>query len=341
MALSPEFYKSLIQMTNELSINPEHLLLIMTMESGLNPNTPPNAYGAEGLVQFMRPTLRAYKYDPKNHQGRRFNQLSGEEQIPYIKKHLQQLIQYNGGPFKTVTQMYIGNFWPAALKKAGVKSLNPNTVIVEKNPKQQNYKGVSQKFEDAAYDANKGLDRDKDLKITYKDLDDMLESKKKDPRYIAAVNEVRKYSNQPIQQPQQPQQQTNNYMDKRIVEAPKQKSFLDILGDYLKQIFANHQKTFNLHKTALVKNSLRITVVNNNKYASVFAEELSKYLDDNLFTDSSILNKNGSICIDLNLYGKKDIYRDINTIIKNVKEDFEDRASQKITLYVDKDIRND
>lgn len=173
MSLGIDFYKKLISVCARVNVKPEDVLLIMTLESGLNPAAVNKDGGAAGLVQFMPFILRdVYKYDPASYDNRKFNQLSGVEQLDTIEKHLKNLSRGRG--FKSAAQLYIGNFFPVALGLAGVQAMNPSTPIVEQDPKTQKYKNVKLKTEIDAYNSNKGLDSNKDGVITYGDIESKM-----------------------------------------------------------------------------------------------------------------------------------------------------------------------
>lgn len=187
--LSPTFYQKLDQMTSSIGMNPEDLMAVMYYESaGLNPQAK-NPGGAVGLLQFMPKTLEGlgFRGDPDS-----FRKLSGETQLNYVERYIKNQMHNIGGKFHSAAQYYVANFWPVALQLSGVKSENPNTVIVENNPPTltdpQTGKTYSTKYfkykitpgqEAAAYRENPSLDVDKDGKITYGDLMRVIANVKK------------------------------------------------------------------------------------------------------------------------------------------------------------------
>jgi len=169
--LDDNFFVKLNAMSQRLGIDPKDMLAIMQLESNLDPGaigTNPKTgkqWPARGLTQ-----IEAFNAASVGWQGdkasflREFPRLPASEQLPYIERYFKNL-QQKYGPIHSLTQLYIANFWPAALTTDGVKRGDPSAVIVDsaKNP--------------VEYDANKGLDLDKDGKITYGDLTKMLSGK--------------------------------------------------------------------------------------------------------------------------------------------------------------------
>lgn len=161
MGLGQGFYEKLVQVSQEVGMKPEDILLIMCSESGLNPHVKNNdsTHGARGLIQIMPQYLinSGFKGTPNQ-----FGALEGVQQLDFIKTFLQGQIKWNGKPFDNPVDYYIGNFFPAALKLPDIQTKNPNAIIVEKNPIVNRYKTVSLQTQIAAYNANTGLDVDKD-----------------------------------------------------------------------------------------------------------------------------------------------------------------------------------
>lgn len=189
MSLGIDFYKKLIKICEKPKVKPEDVLLIMTLESGLKPSSVNKDGGASGLMQFMPDSLkRIYKYNPKDYKDKEFKDISGLEQLDIVEKHLNNLSRGRG--FKSAAQLYIGNFFPIALFTSGVQAMNPSAVIVEQNPQTQKYKQVAIDYEKKAYNSNKGLDYDKDGKITYGDIDAKMKGASNSKIYKDAIKEL-------------------------------------------------------------------------------------------------------------------------------------------------------
>lgn len=193
--LGNNFYPKLVRMTSALGMRPEDLLAVMVSESGINPSASNNGV-ASGLAQFMPKTLKNVGFQGEPSQ---FIQLSGEEQLPYIKKYIENNMSMNGGPFTSAAQYYVAEFWPVALKLPGVRRRDPDTIIVESNPPSRGqyskkYLRIGVKIpaaqESAAYKANPLFDKDKKGSITYGDLMRQIEINKKSSIYQNAINEM-------------------------------------------------------------------------------------------------------------------------------------------------------
>lgn len=179
-------------------MKPEDILAIMVSESGINPQAHNPHGGATGLVQFMPSVLKGlgFKGDSKD-----FGMLSGEDQLPYVKKLIENNMQLNNGPFTSAAQYYTAVFWPAGLKLPGVRRGDPSTIIVEENPPtitDANGKQYSKKYYDVGIKINPGYEglayRSNPLfhgqtagAITYGDMMKQVEKNKKTPMYQQAL----------------------------------------------------------------------------------------------------------------------------------------------------------
>jgi soluble lytic murein transglycosylase-like protein len=76
--LGPNFYSKFNAMCKRLSIDPAHLLNVMTLESGLNPAAHNKNGNAVGLIQFMPNTLKSLGYHGTYED---FKKLQGEDQL--------------------------------------------------------------------------------------------------------------------------------------------------------------------------------------------------------------------------------------------------------------------
>ncbi len=83
MALSKQDAQAIVQLSNELGVDPASLGGLMELESGINPNVWGGAGGKyRGLIQFG-PGARAEVGLPSK-------QMTVAEQVPYVKKYFQQ-----------------------------------------------------------------------------------------------------------------------------------------------------------------------------------------------------------------------------------------------------------
>ena len=191
--LGPNFYSKLVEIAGETGMKPEDILAVMVSESGINPAAHNPHGGATGLMQFMPSTLPGVGYHGTPAE---FSILSGEEQLPYIKKLIEGNMRLNGGPFTSAAQYYIAVFWPIALKLPGVRHGNPDTVIVEENP--QSVGNYSKKYydigikipvgqESSAYKSNPAFHGNVPGAITYGDMMRQVEKNKRNPLYSKAL----------------------------------------------------------------------------------------------------------------------------------------------------------
>lgn len=129
--LGPNFYPKLVQISSELGMKPEDILAVMVSESGIQNNIGEDKFRGGGLIGFLPSTQKmlGFKGSPEE-----FLQLTGEQQLDYVKKYLQQKNSYAGGPLKSAAQYYVGVLFPVALKLPGIQREDPNTVFIEKNP---------------------------------------------------------------------------------------------------------------------------------------------------------------------------------------------------------------
>lgn len=183
--LGQPFWQKLSQISNSVGLTPEDLLAVMFFESaGLDPAAHNPNGNASGLIQFMPNTLRdvGYKGTPED-----FRQESAERQLDFISRYVLDHSRAVNGHFKSAAQYYVANLWPIALKLPGVQQEDSRTVILEKNPAGGRYPGISAKQEAAAYNANQSLDVDKDGKISYGDLEKVMQNIKRSSRFRQAV----------------------------------------------------------------------------------------------------------------------------------------------------------
>jgi Transglycosylase SLT domain len=191
--LGSNFYSKLVQLAAETGMRPEDILAVMVSESGINPAAHNPHGGATGLMQFMPSSLKGVGYQGSSSD---FGALSGEEQLPYIKKLIEGNMRLNGGPFTNAAQYYVAVFWPVGLKLPGVHHGNPDTPLVEENPESVN--GYSKKYydlgikipvgqESAAYKANPIFHGAVPGIITYGDMMHQVDKNKRNPLYSKAL----------------------------------------------------------------------------------------------------------------------------------------------------------
>lgn len=201
--LGANFYPKLVQISSEVGMKPEDLLAVMVSESGLNNTAYESKYKGAGLVGFMPSTLKGmgFKGNYKD-----FADLSGEQQLDWLKKLVQGYSATNGGPLTSAGLYYVANLWPIALKLPGVKHGDVNTPILELNPQRggpndqysKKYYDLGYKItaeqESGAYKANPLFDKEKKGAITYGDMIKQTEVNKQSPIYQKALADMRESS---------------------------------------------------------------------------------------------------------------------------------------------------
>lgn len=205
--LGANFYPKLVQIASEVGMKPEDLIAVMVSESGMNPSAVEKKFKGSGLVGFMPDTLKGLGFKGT---WEDFIKLSGEEQLDYLKKLLQNFSALNGGPMTSAAQYYTANLWPVALKLPGVKQGNAAQPIIESNPEvvkdpktgtefSKKYYDIGSKIPAAmernAYKYNPLFDRDKKGSITYGDMMKQVEINKQSPIYQKALIAMRDSTN--------------------------------------------------------------------------------------------------------------------------------------------------
>lgn len=292
MSLDIDFYKKLIHICNGAKVKPEDVLLIMTLESGLNPKAFNKDGGASGLVQFMPNILKSvYKFDKSKYQNRDFKDLTAIEQLDTIEKHLNNLSRGRG--FKSAAQLYIGNFFPVALGNPGIQAMNPNAIIIEQNPTKQKYKAVSLEFEQKAYNSNKGLDSNKDGVITYGDIDAKMRGASNSKIYkdaLKMLEEAKKSTNET-------QEESGDVMDNNL--SNEIDKYLKMVAENTKFYFIKNSDVSEACEIAraisslLYKEGINSFILTNGKsiQLKVFSGlDIREYIEEDILTPSSNLD---------------------------------------------------
>lgn len=109
--LEPEFLKGVEEMANRLEANPNHLLAVMSFETGGSFSPSKRnllGSGATGLIQFMPETAASLGTDTDT-----LAKMSRTEQLAYVEKYLQPY----KGKLKTLTDTYMAVLYPIAVGK--------------------------------------------------------------------------------------------------------------------------------------------------------------------------------------------------------------------------------
>ena len=182
--LDSNFYQKLLQLSSKVNMNPEDILNVMAVESGLDPSAHNPNGNASGLVQVMPKFLSGLGFKGTHEE---FRKTPASAQLDVVEKLIQNMIKINGGPLTSAAQYYVGNFLPVALKLPGVRQKRPETIIVSKNPTEPHLPNISIQQEKIFYNANTGLDFNRDGNITYGDIQSVLKAAKNKKSYQNAV----------------------------------------------------------------------------------------------------------------------------------------------------------
>lgn len=322
--LGPNFYLKLVEMASELGTKPEDLINVMISESGLNPSAHNPHGGASGLIQFMPSTLKGLGF---NGTPEDFRRLSGEQQLPYIKKLIKGNMALQGGkPFTSAGHHYVSIFWPVALKLKGVQDGNPNTAIIEKNPESIN--GFSKKYidvgskiraasETAAYNANPLFDRDKKGYITLGDLNKQTEMNSKNSIYNSAISTMEKETGY--------KQRQSSSSSSFLVDK------IDTLLDNIMKSFSNDRSIKKKAFQKLIPHEFLISIKSSSTDNSIeFARILCQAIDEELFADANILTNHKDVEVETILNGPKQLCQDALLQLCNALSQTFEKATHKI-----------
>lgn len=332
--LGANFYPKLVQIASELKMKPEDILAVMTSESGLNPSAYEAKYKASGLIGFMPDTLRGLGFRGS---WRDFTNLSGEQQLDYVKKFIQGKRSLMGGkPFTSAGQYYTANLWPIAFKLPGVQQGNLDTRILESHPQtdtsgkySKKYLDVGQKisakFESKAYGANTLFDHDKKGYITYGDMVKQTQMNRKNPIYQKAVAQMAKSTG--YQAGHAPSMVAHN----DNVRAPDKEE--DVLNSFLQMLSAasDEYSLKKLYKNALPNHDILIQVSAPDHTTAVeFSRILCAALDEELLSTSYTFTDGHQVEIECSIPGPpQDCFATVKQLSEAVAEVFKD-ATKKV-----------
>lgn len=350
-SLGPEFYKKLVEMSNELGMKPEDILNVMAVESGLNPSAHNQNGNASGLVQVMPSTLKGIGFKGTHSD---FRNLKAEQQLDYIKQLIRSNIKYNGGPFKSAAQYYVSNFIPAALKIPGIKNEIPSTIIVARNPEVAHVPHVDIATEAKYYMANKGLDVDNDGAITFGDIQRVLAQKAKGKDYQQALMDLKNYANynpsievkqdkhenlfsnflkkfksdNDIYSKLEKKMPTSNDSNQIGKSMPSENNINNILDNYIRMISASNKK---LYKKSLPCNNITIQVKTSNKVDAIeFSRILSSALEEELLAEASTHMDDENVEVVCAINGPKEVSLKAVQSISDIISDQFKYATNKI-----------
>lgn len=147
-----QFEEKVRRVAVQLDVPPEWLMSVMYMESRFNPAVSNyRGSGAVGLIQFMVPAVKELnKRMGTKYYMRDIKQMSANRQLDLVYSYL-QMVQERYGEFNSLTDLYLGILYPRAMGKAYCHELFAHP--------------------SRAYRQNKGLDENRDGKVTVSDID--------------------------------------------------------------------------------------------------------------------------------------------------------------------------
>lgn len=137
--VSPEFRAKVIEISRRLALDPSTLMAIIAFETGrtFSAKTINRRSSATGLIQFMPSTARTLGTTTS-----KLASMTELQQLAYVERYLRPY----SGRLSDLASAYMAVLWPAAVRK-------PLSHVLFASPS-------------LAYDQNRGLDTDKDGKIT-------------------------------------------------------------------------------------------------------------------------------------------------------------------------------
>lgn len=131
----------LVQIGRELSVNPDYLSAVMSLESGFRPDAVNPYSGATGLIQFMPATAKGLGTTVES-----LRQMSAEDQLYYVQQYYRPFT----GRLRNPGDAYMATFMPVYVGRT------ESTVLFTEGQ--------------TGYTQNRGLDRNKDGVITVGDV---------------------------------------------------------------------------------------------------------------------------------------------------------------------------
>jgi hypothetical protein len=311
-------------------MRPEDILNIMTIESGLNPAAG-HPGGATGLVQFMPDTLKGLGYQGS---ADSFKNVAAVDQLTYVEKWMKSIISMNGGRNpKSVSQYYVGNFLPVALRLPGVQNEDPKTIIVAKHPTRPHLPGVSIKREMLFYNSNPYLDRDKDGAITYGDIQTVVREASKTSAFQGALADMRKSTGYTPTQRAQPQSMVaKNTLPDFSHKYPGNDNggipgvFKNLLDSFLKQIAASDKPNKKVYAKFLPENNMLIQIQSDSFNNSIeFSRILCAALDEELLSTAYIHTDGDDVEIECKIHGPThECFEAVKQLSSSIAEAFKD-----------------
>jgi hypothetical protein len=144
------FEQGVRKVSHKLEIPPEWLMAVMHAESKFDAAVKNHkGSGATGLIQWMPATAKDF-----NTTVQQLGHLNHVQQLEYVYKYLDQKRRAHAKEYETLTDLYLAILYPRAMSEEYCYTM---------------YADPSE-----AYKLNKGLDQDKDGRVTVQDIDRFL-----------------------------------------------------------------------------------------------------------------------------------------------------------------------
>ncbi len=332
--LGNNFYPKLVEIASELQMKPEDILAIMVSESGINNNIYEGKFKGGGLIGFMPDTQKGLGFKGEWND---FLELSGEQQLTYVKRYIQDKIRYNGKPFTSAAQYYVANFFPIALKLPGIQQGNPSTVFIEENPEtvkdpktgriwSKKYWDIGIKsppgLETSAYRENKLFHGSVQGAITYGDMMRQVDKNKQSPIYKKAIQNMAITANY----------HADTSQDNRLVSSPmkteKHTSWLSDLLTNIENFLSRFAK--NDHNQFLISLGSSTNQTDTLEYARILSTALQEYLK----AKTNICKDQNNIEIECQAHGdKKQLFNAIKELSTNLSEVFKIATKKNIDTF--------
>jgi hypothetical protein len=313
-------------------MNPRDLLLVMFLESGVNPSQTniANPQGARGLIQFMPDTLKAMNVSDKDIKN--FTNKSAEEQLKYVERYIKD----KNRPFKSATEYYHANFFPLTLSrwKGNDPIANRNVVVVNSRSKDQR--------ERKAYAANKILDYNKDGKVTVGDLTSILMFYEKKPEFKSLLSKLNSVAGQGTVS------EKSHGKVRQMQSKPKSNSFSDFISSIESMLdsFLKSAQDNNMKKCK--SNNYLISINSDNDFESKlqFTRILSIALKEEINSRSQIYTDGDNIDIRCVVNAEKErgleVVKELCSAISNTFE-FATKKIGGVKIYtlVSPDLKSD
>ena len=105
-AVTEDFLKKVVDISDELNIDPDDLMTVMAFESKLDPKKVNSLSGATGLIQWMPETALELGTTTD-----KLKNMTAIDQLDYVYKYLERY----KGKLHSISDLYMSILWPAAV----------------------------------------------------------------------------------------------------------------------------------------------------------------------------------------------------------------------------------